>query len=159
MGDWNFSVGEVNQVSVAFASADTKTSELGPTIGRLLGQVCVANKAQGVSMAGPPFCRYTDWRDTDCTVDVGAPISGEFIEADGVKPGMLGGPGLHLCFSFYGAYEKLHGAYGDADVWMAANGYTWAGAPWDSYITDPLVEPDPSKWQTDIFAPIRKIQP
>jgi AraC family transcriptional regulator len=38
---------------------------------------------------------------------------------------------------------------------MKSQGLEPAGAPWEVYVTDPGAEPDPSKWRTDIFFPVR----
>ena len=146
----------VAPMPVAFATADTATDQFGPTIGRLLGMVGTATRPQGVSQAGAPFCRYTDWRETSATIDVGVPIAGNFETTGDVKAGELGVKGPYLFISYFGPYDKLPDVYGEAEAWMKENGYTWAGAPWDSYVTDPGTEPDSTKWQTDIYIPISK---
>ena len=151
-----FVVREVESAPVAYASAETPLEALGPTIGRLLGQVGAAAGTQGVSMSGPPFCRYTDWQETSCTVECGMRTNGDLAPTEAVQIDTLGEPGLHLCFSYFGPYEHLHASYEEAEVWMKANGYVWNGAPWDSYITDPMAEPDSAKWQTDVCIPICK---
>jgi len=30
-----------------------------------------------------------------------------------------------------------------------------AGAPWESYVTDPADYPDPADWKTEIFWPVK----
>ena len=42
-----------------------------------------------------------------------------------------------------GPYETLPDAYGAIETWMEAKGDTPAGAPWESYITDPPSIPIP----------------
>jgi effector-binding domain-containing protein len=32
---------------------------------------------------------------------------------------------------------------------------TVIGAPWEVYVTDPMVEKDTAKWQTDIYYPVQ----
>jgi effector-binding domain-containing protein len=38
---------------------------------------------------------------------------------------------------------------------MATEGFTPAGPPWESYITDPAEHPDPKDWQTEVLWPIQ----
>jgi len=53
-----------------------------------------------------------------------------------------------------GAYDKLQDTYAAIERWMQQQGVRAAGAPWESYITDPAEHPDPAKWRTDVFWPI-----
>lgn len=53
-----------------------------------------------------------------------------------------------------GPYESLADAYAALEAWMTSNGRTPAGAPWESYITDPAEHPDPKAWQTEVVWPI-----
>jgi len=53
-----------------------------------------------------------------------------------------------------GAYDKLQDTYAAIERWMQEHGVRAAGAPWESYITDPAEHPDPAKWRTDVFWPI-----
>jgi effector-binding domain-containing protein len=39
---------------------------------------------------------------------------------------------------------------------MKVNGYETADDPWEVYLTDPDIEPNPEKQQVDIFWPVRK---
>jgi effector-binding domain-containing protein len=36
------------------------------------------------------------------------------------------------------------------------DGYDFAGSPWEVYVTDMTVEPDTSKWITQIYYPVMK---
>ena len=38
---------------------------------------------------------------------------------------------------------------------MESNGVPAAGAPWESYITDPAEYPDPKDWKTEVCWPFR----
>ena len=54
-----------------------------------------------------------------------------------------------------GPYDTLSNAYGAIETWMEAKGQAPAGAPWESYITDPAEHPDPSNWRTEIYWPLQ----
>jgi AraC family transcriptional regulator len=46
-------------------------------------------------------------------------------------------------------------AYEDIEQFMKENGFSNNGSSWEVYITDPGVEKDPAKVQTDIYMPIK----
>ena len=40
-------------------------------------------------------------------------------------------------------------------AWLESQGLEAADSPWEVYVNDPAVEPDQSRWRTDIFFPVR----
>lgn len=54
-----------------------------------------------------------------------------------------------------GPYDKLTKAHAAIQMWIAEQGRVPAGAPWESYVTDPADYPDPADWKTEIFWPIK----
>ena len=52
------------------------------------------------------------------------------------------------------SYESLEVSYRELTEWAAAEGQSLAGHMWESYLTDPRVEPDPAAWQTRITWPL-----
>ena len=38
--------------------------------------------------------------------------------------------------------------------WIEEHGYQVAGAPWESYVTDPAEVPDPADWRTEVCWPL-----
>ena len=55
-----------------------------------------------------------------------------------------------------GAYDKLPEAHGAIQQWVEEQGLKTAGAPWESYVTDPGEEPDPKDWKTEVFWPVER---
>lgn len=53
-----------------------------------------------------------------------------------------------------GPYETLHETHAAIDQWIAEEGYSAAGAPWEHYLTDPAEVPDPTNWRTDVIWPL-----
>jgi AraC family transcriptional regulator len=53
-----------------------------------------------------------------------------------------------------GPYDGLRDAYAAIEQWMGREGYKPAGAPWESYVTDPGEVPNPAEWKTEVFWPI-----
>jgi effector-binding domain-containing protein len=64
-------------------------------------------------------------------------------------------PGGDAAYSLYvGPYDGMEPAYKAIEAWIAAKGRKSAGAAWEIYLSDPQSEPDPQKWQTEIYWPI-----
>jgi effector-binding domain-containing protein len=53
-----------------------------------------------------------------------------------------------------GPYETLGQTYEQLMAWMRAEGLTLAEGMWESYLSDPSVEPDPNTWRTLIVWPL-----
>ena len=65
-------------------------------------------------------------------------------------PGGRAVEGIHV-----GSYDHLPGAYADLQQWMEQHGLEPANLMWEYYLTDPGIEPDPSRWRTRIVWPVR----
>lgn len=137
--------------------------EFGPAIPRLHQEVFGWLRNKGVAPAGPPFIRYlvidmAKELDVELGVPVATPMSGDDRVSAGVLPA--------------GRYAALvyKGDPSDGKGLMEANGtlLAWGeeqGLAWDSWaadtgeafgarlewsLTDPAVEPDMSKWETEV---------
>lgn len=54
----------------------------------------------------------------------------------------------------YGSHLSTEKTHLLMDIWLKANNKKVVGAPWEVYITDPMLESDTSKWYTQIYYPI-----
>lgn len=54
-----------------------------------------------------------------------------------------------------GPYETLQESYQGIEKWMREQGLSAAGAPWETYLTDPGEQPDPALWETEIVQPVQ----
>ena len=116
--------------------------------------------AKGQHPAGAPFIRYLS---TDMTrkldIEVGFPTP-EVLPADGrVHTGVIP-PGHYAVTEYHGPYDGLVTATAAFLGWAKNNNLTWQkadrdGVEWwearyEYYITDPMEEPDPGKWITEL---------
>jgi effector-binding domain-containing protein len=63
-------------------------------------------------------------------------------------------PGTAAVAHYYGSYLRKGEAYAALENWLKENNKKMTGSPWEVYITDPMMEKDTSKWQTDVYYPI-----
>lgn len=140
-------------------------SEIAATIGGVLPLIFQYAQQHGIALSGHPFTRYLDVGAGLLTIEPGMRIVGPVPTAatgDAARtPGdsvvledrLPGGPAATTVHA--GSYETLHEAYAALETWMEAHGHPPAGAPWESYITDPAEHPDPKDWKTEVCWPIK----
>jgi AraC family transcriptional regulator len=128
-------------------------SEIAATIAESLGKTFPYALQNGLAIAGRPFVRYSDVGPGLMTMETGTVIATPAPGAGEIEPITLpGGPAavaVHM-----GPYDKLQDTYAAMERWMQERGVRAAGAPWESYITDPAEHADPANWRTDVFWPI-----
>jgi effector-binding domain-containing protein len=56
----------------------------------------------------------------------------------------------------FGDYALLDASHTQLMSYVAQNNYEQAGEMYEIYVTDPGVELDTTKWQTDIYIPIQQ---
>ncbi|MBT3421728.1 MAG: hypothetical protein HOG05_11415 [Bacteroidetes bacterium] len=145
----------INYIGIKHALTDKNT------FGQVMGQdfqVMMAFMAiHKIEMVGVPFSRYLQWSDKDgdtiifesClpVADIGKGDENVYfgqIEASKVAAAM-----------HFGAYEKIGPVYYAIEDYIAENALEIIGGPWEVYLTDPGKEPDPSKWMTEVYYPIK----
>jgi AraC family transcriptional regulator len=128
-------------------------SQIATTIAESLGKTFPYALQNGLAIAGRPFVRYSDVGPGLMTMETGTPLAAPAAGVGEIEAITLpGGPAavaVHM-----GPYDTLQDTYAAIERWMQQQGVRAAGAPWESYITDPAEHPDPANWRTDIFWPI-----
>ena len=126
--------------------------EIGDLVGRLIGEVWGVLERAGVHPSGGPYARSI-WQP-EMDVEVGFPVA-DPVEGEGrVVAGELPG-GRAAVTTHAGPYNQLRGAYEAVQAWVAEQGLAIAGAPWETYLTDPNETPDPNDWRTEVVFPVQ----
>lgn len=107
----------------------------------------------GIRTTGPPTAVYFMWDDVKKQADLLAGVPVEMA-------GDIKVPGLDvytvpackvLVIPYWGAYEGIGAAHEAMDAMIKANGLTHYGNVFEEYVTDPMAEPDTSKWLTNVL--------
>ncbi|MEZ4502176.1 MAG: GyrI-like domain-containing protein [Dehalococcoidia bacterium] len=106
----------------------------------------------GAEMAGPPFVRYLTMGN-EWDFEAGAPVATAVPGEGRVEASSLAG-GEVAVVTYTGPYEGVGEAHEAIGTWLAEQGRLPSGPPWDSYVTDPMQEPDSTKWRTDVYYPL-----
>lgn len=142
--------------SVITVRATCAQTDLATAIPDLLNKAGSVLTECGLEMAGPPFTRYLDWRESDCDIESGCPIvSLPELLPDGVFGGRIGGRTI-LKATFQGPYSGLPAAWEAFYQEFRRAGGDFAEDCWEVYETDPSLEPDPARWLTALCGPLPK---
>jgi AraC family transcriptional regulator len=102
-----------------------------------------------------PLVIYHYWSDTLVDIEAGIQIKDSIgITDDRVRLSYIA-IGNYVTATHYGVYERIPETYFSINEWMRKNEAQVIGPPWEVYVTDPAVEPNPEKWETQINFPIQ----
>ncbi|HRY32846.1 MAG TPA: SRPBCC family protein [Bacteroidales bacterium] len=142
-------VAETFYVSIRDTSSmATISQKMGAFYGELMNFL-VQKKLQP---AGSPICLYYSWENNVFDMECAIPVEKAMTPEGRILTGSLK-PGKAVRVEFMGPYEQSGFAHMVAEQWLTKNNKNRSGAPWERYVTDPMAEPDPSKWLTEVYWP------
>lgn len=150
----NIEVKEIEAVKALTIRTTTPSGEISAKLGELYPKLmsCIADNE--IKMTGPPFARYHSWDpEGDTELEAGVPVDTEveceedieFVELPACKVVTV----LHT-----GPYESLGPVYEAIQEYIDKKGLKITGAVWEAYLTNPNAEPDPNKYQTQVYFPV-----
>jgi len=139
--------------------ATVTMADLGQLAARF-GEVFAWLGARGVAPAGAPFFKYNVIdMERELEVEAGVPLAAPVVGDDQMVSGVLPA-GQYVTLTHVGPPSELIDANRQLLEWAAEQDLTWDvsaddhGERWVSrleiYLTDPDVEPDMSKWETEL---------
>lgn len=124
--------------------------------GRVYPQVSqLSENDTSLLITGAPFAIYHSWNpEGKSLVEAGLPVNKKYKVPPEMSCREL--PSFNCVYvSFYGPYELSGMAHDSISNYILKNGYEITGPPMEIYITDPAMEPDPSKWETQVLYPVK----
>jgi effector-binding domain-containing protein len=126
---------------------------IGKEMGPGIAEVRAALAAQNIAAAGPWFTRHYKMDPEVWDFDIGVPVAEAIKPAGRVKNGEL--PAATVARTVYhGGYEGLGEAWPKLDAWISGQGRKPAGSLWETYLSDPSTNPDPSSYETELSRPL-----
>ena len=104
--------------------------------------------------AGAPFFHYLQIKGKDTKVAVGFPVVNPIAGDDRVHAGSFPA-GQSIVFRYQGPYNKLYEAHTNLEKWAQDHHVMLQGPHTEFYLTDPVLETNPEKWQTDIVRMVK----
>jgi effector-binding domain-containing protein len=123
--------------------------EIPETLPPLINQVSDWLEKNNIVPEGPAFFRYLKMEGNMLEVEVGIPVGSKINGNGHIKPGVIPG-GRYAVATYYGHYSNLYQVHTTLEKWGKEAGMKFKGARTEFYPTDPNIEPNPDKWQTDI---------
>ncbi len=154
-GKYEFSITTLPERNAVSIRATAAPQDIGATLSVILPEVMDYLTSENVMPTGPPFTRYHSFGADAMDLEGGMTVAKPMAGTERIKPTTL--PAGKVATTFHvGPYHELGNAYRALHEWLAAEKKEPAGAPWEVYLTDPGTEPDPSKYTTKIFWPIKE---
>ena len=130
-----------NAQSALVIKGTSKMEQAGEAIGKILEKVGQHLQAKRINPTGAPFTRIFDVKNGILEFEAGFPVAkgtagdGEILATELPKTKVA--TTIHT-----GSQEKSEEAYEALHIWMQKHNIKAAGAPWESYLTDPETTPE-----------------
>lgn len=108
---------------------------------------------QGAEIAGAPSGFYFNWTDTLAKMAAAIPIDKEVAGTNEIEFRVIA-EGKALQVDHFGPYDGTGPAHYAIEDYANENGIKLANIAIEAYVTDPVDQPDTSKWLTQIIYPI-----
>jgi len=147
---------EVEALPIYYIEDETTISGMESSFfGERYGKLGTYLGADSQNMLEMPLAIYKEWDEENdrAVVAVAMACKSDKGGKGEIQKGMSYS-GKALRCDFMGPYEESGQAHYAIDDYMKKNGLEMAGNPWEVYRTDPGMEPDTSKWITEIYYPI-----
>jgi len=128
-------------------------AEIQNVMGPGMAELNAAVAAQGIAPAGPMFSHHFRMDPAIFDFEIGVPLTAPISPVGRVEAGEL--PAATVARTVYhGGYEGLGPAWGEFNSWVKAEGHTPAPDLWESYVSCPESDPDPSTFRTELNRPL-----
>jgi len=131
-------------------------TDIGNKMGEMFGELMTFQAKAKLEQTGAPLSMYHKWDEVnqftvfENCLPVNKEVAGKGRVQYKVLPSMKVVMGTH-----FGAYDKTMYMYMAMDEYIKDFKLEQIGGPIEEYVTDPMMEPDTSKWQTNIYFPVK----
>lgn len=136
------------------ASSSSDPADIGEAMGEAYGKVMSYLSANSIESQGAPISINISYDEQNAEMICAIPVA-EVME---VEEELVSGQtyeGQALKTVYYGNYDDIGNAHEDLNAYISYYQFERNGQPWEEYITDPMSEPDTSKWMTNVYYPVK----
>lgn len=154
-----YTTGDVSLVDMESMKAlairsETDMGGIAQAMGNGFGQIMQVAQAGGLEITGAPFAIWYTWDGETFVFDNCLPVNKAIAVTDPIKI-VDTYAGKAATVDHFGSYETTQYSWGVLENYLNENGLETNGEPMEFYITDPGTEPDPAKWQTTLYWPVK----
>ncbi|MFW5821732.1 MAG: SRPBCC family protein [Bacteroidota bacterium] len=147
----------IPEITAMVSSISGSMEEIISNMEKMFSEVMNLVNEQGLEMAGPPFCYYTEYNPEDMTSTAycGIPVLGPG-EAKGnvdVKK-FISSPAIKILHT--GPYEELEKSYSKLMAYTQEHNIPVNYNAWEIYINDPMEVKYPALYKTEIYFEVEK---
>jgi len=135
---------EPTPILTAHGACPPQPAAIGKALGGAFGKVAEFMSKNGIEQAGAPLSISRKWDPSGYEFDAGFPYKGTVSAKAAEKHGLHIGttPKIRVIQGEHiGPASKITGTYTKIAAFMVAHGFTPAGDPWESYVSDPSTTP------------------
>ncbi|WP_420316588.1 SRPBCC family protein [Ekhidna sp.] len=156
--DFTYEIDKVQTEAQAYVGVNAASSSapeaIGAAMGEAYGKVMTYLSSNAIEMQGPPISINISYDEENAEMICGIPVA-EVMKVDGDLVSGETYAGTALKAVYYGNYDNIGAAHEDINAYISYYMHERNGQPWEEYITDPMSEPDTSKWMTNVYYPIK----
>ncbi|MEM7276617.1 MAG: hypothetical protein AAF385_00715 [Pseudomonadota bacterium] len=134
------------------ASARPTASAISAALGKAYFEVLQFMRNTGLEQAGSPRSLIGGY-DSEYRFTAAIPVTGPEVVSNGRVDVVTSFAGPALKVKHYGDYAKLSEVHTQINAYISAMGLQVAGAPWESYVSDPQITA-PANVLTEVFYPL-----
>ena len=108
----------------------------------------------GIELTVRPIVVYHRLDEKFAVFEVGMPVAAHTPVSGNIRFKTMPG-GEKVVANYYGEYDTLEDGHNAIQHWLMRYRRKQDGVIWETYITDPTDEPDPNKWLTRIYYPVK----
>lgn len=111
-------------------------------------------KSKGLSPIGQPVAIFHSYTNRNFDIEAGLPVRSIIMVPEGINCSEKAAQRV-VMVKYFGPYKMIASAYKALQSYMLNNELEMNGPGWEEYITNPEIETDSNKFQTNIYYPIK----
>ena len=128
------------------ASAATVTLKLS----KMYNKISLFLKSVNLPPTGSPIAIFHNYSNHNLEIEACIPVDSIIKVPEGINC-LAKTPQKTVMVKYFGPYKSISVAYKAIETYINNNNIQVTGPGWEEYVTNPLLEPDTNKWQTNIY--------
>lgn len=147
-----YSIEEIQEPELTYLTvgASLNPNQIGQFLGTSFATIGAHMAKLKLEMTAPPAALYLSWTDTLTKMEAAILVPSGTQGSDNIGVRVIPA-GKTLKVNYFGDYDKSGAAHFALDDYMLSKGLTMDGPARELYVTDPMTEPDTTKWLTEIY--------
>lgn len=148
-------VPSISYVGIMHTMSPKDPAAISEQTGKMFTELDNALKKAKVTITGHPFCMYPKYTEESMDFVCAFPVAADAKVPSKYKVEQTEG-GLAVKGVHQGSYNNMQLIHNEIASYIKYKNLTESGAPWEVYITDPMMEKDTAKWITEVYYPVKR---